>query len=237
MEIKEIVLQKLMKEFREGGLEHLIKVSDKLLKDTEHGRDYHDEKSLIKGELAEVTLMCILQEFRKLMCKDSILAKGIFIQDTKSNQVTELDVTLITEYAIYLFECKSYSGRKKELKGLCELYINDELRADVFEQNKLHVEIFNREYGGFTKKGSKPYRIILYDYATNKFRDRRDEQTIARLPVLNQDTLLSWMSSNYRMSKEKGKCVDMDRVYTKMKLNEELREKDLARLHRKQLNY
>lgn len=237
MEIKHVVYNELLKEYKKKGLVHLVEVSDKLLRESEHGSDYHDEKSLIKGELAEVTLMCILEDFRKLMCNDSILAKGLFVQDTKSNQVTELDVTLITEYAIYLFECKSYSGRQKELKGLCELWINGEQRADVFAQNKLHLEIFNRQYGGYTKKDSRPYRVILYDYATNKFKDSREKDVITKLPVLNQDTLLNWLMKNYRASKARGKCVNIDRIYNKLSVEESVNAKELERLHHKQLNY
>lgn len=237
MELKRTVTQIVNEVYKKEGLATALTLCNKLLVETEHGADRRDEKGIIKGELAEASLSCILQAIQDKLKMESAILKGIYVEDTDTNKVTELDVTFVTPYAVYLFECKSYSGQQKELKGKCELYRKGEKIADVYEQNALHLILFNRRYGGYVKKGSRPYRLILYDYATNKFVDKRTEENKRLMPVLNQSNLVEWIQADLQEAMKRGKIVKSGAMITQIERDCRRKDTILGKEHRRQLNY
>lgn len=234
MEMKEKTSTLLMNLYKTKGLAELIRQTNSLIVQSEHGTEYHDEKSLIKGEIAEIVLYCILLEFQKVAKFKTYVSKGLYVQDEHSGKVTELDLVLITPYKIFIFESKSYSGKGKELRGICQLYRGDKMCADVYEQNKLHTLLFNQNYGMFTKQSEKPYTMVLFDYATNLFVDKREERYRANFPVATKETVIKTILD--QVKKHPSKKVDVDRMVQRIQ-EDRATKKYLADEHRRQLGY
>lgn len=210
---------------------------EKCLKQCETGQQLRDEKNTIKGALGEASLMCILMDLqRKINCK-SFVVKGLFVQDPYTAKVTELDLTLVTEYAVFLFECKSYQGKKKTIKDNCTL-VRDGREFDVFSQNTLHLTLFNKRYGGFMKQGSKPYKFALYDFSTTPFEDLREEKYKSLMPVLTQDTVSKFVIETInKHRKEKGAVIDFYKIQDAIKRDVTVNDSKFKKAHKQQLMY
>lgn len=235
MNIKNATEEVLEKVYLKDGLLKTLEVAEHLLKETEGKVGVQKECGLIKGELAELVLYYILLELQQVLKVPSIVVKGLYVQDKDTGQVTELDVTFITKKQIYMFECKSYAGKSKILTDKCKLWVSEQERADVFEQNKLHTLTFNKMYGRYTLANSKPYTMILFDYSTHPFVDKRDEAYRRAIPVLTQQDIIPWLIAD--LNKHSTSKVNISGIKNAIRLNKSKFQKGLAEEHRRQLGY
>lgn len=237
MSLKEVVTDEILATYREKGLIVALDKAEEYLKQTERGSDERQGKATIKGELAEATLLCQLLTLQKSMRFKTIILKGVFVKDKNTDFVTEIDVIFLTPFSIYLIECKSYSGLNKEIREMCSLYRKGEMIGDAYKQNKLHLTIFNRRYGRFTVKDSKPYKLLVYDYATNHFKDTRDSATSRMFPVLNENTFMKWITEDIYSKRNNKISVDIEGMYSEISKDIKMMDSDWECKHRKQLNY
>lgn len=237
MNVRDNTTEAILKLYAKYGLGRTLQICNRLLAETEVGSKDRESKNIIKGELAEVSLECILLALQDRLNFQTAILKSIFVEDTYSDLVTELDLTFITPYAIYLFECKSYSGKNKTVRGECELFRENESIRDVTSQNKLHLNLFNRKYGGFVRKGSKPYRVIVYNYASEKFKDKRKPEYKRKMPVLNQDSVVDWVVADLKTSQQFEISVDVVNMVNQIEKDCKAYDKIYGKRHREQLGY
>lgn len=235
MGIKKSTEQVLEQVYLAQGLQKTVEIARGLLKETEQKVAVQQECALIKGELAELVLFYTLMEMQKYLKVPNSIVKGLYVQDPSTKQVTEIDLAFITAKQIYLFECKSYAGKRKTLTDECKLWVSDNERANVYEQNKLHTITFNKMYGGYTLGGSKPYTMVFFDYSTTPFVDKREKKYQKGIPALTQASLVKWLLDDLN-SKSEIK-VDVKRMTQSIQLNKSKLQEELAREHRRQLNY
>ena len=156
---------------------------------------------IIRGELCECLLVLMLEDFiKKNNLNDWIISKGLILKDLSnpnSPYYTELDVTLFTPKRVYLFECKSYRGKKK-LDDKCTLYVKSQdkwfKRVDVFSQHIKHYKALYRYIKAFRLKSDdevKPVKIAMFDFSIEDVKDVREEKYKRLMPVLNERTLLN----------------------------------------------
>lgn len=233
--IKHSTEQVLEQVYLSKGLQKTVEIALGLLKETEQKVAVQQECGKIKGELAELVLFYTLIELQKSLKVPSSIVKGLYVQDPTTKQVTELDLVFITAKQIYIFECKSYTGRKKTLTDECTLRVGGSERADVYKQNAMHTIIFNKMYGGYTVQGSKPYTMILFDYSTTPFVDKREEKYRRGVPVLTQSSLTKWLIEDLNSKSERK--VRVGRMAEAIEVNKGNLQPELSQEHKFQLGY
>lgn len=165
-----------------------------------------NSSGVIRGELCECLLVLLLENYiKKNNLKDWVIAKGLILKDldnTGSNFLTELDVTLFTPKMIYLFECKSYKGEKKLTKE-CTLYSKNNKswvkRVDVFDQHKRHFICLYKYVKKFRVNKdpkAKCFKIIMFDFSIGGIKDLREDKFKSLMPLLNENNLYS-LFDNY----------------------------------------
>lgn len=195
MEIKDAIRYKLMEVYDKKGLTDTINAGYELMALCEKNA-YQEKYRLLKGEIAEVILECELIELQKQSKEPSIILKGLCIPFRNSNSTTELDVTLITEKRIFLFECKSYS-KKPKITDKCLL----DGTMDVYKQSTLHLHALHDYISSYYNKSidQKPYRFILFEMSTLGVDDQREDKKT--IPVLNPKTCLPYLTDEYHKLK------------------------------------
>lgn len=180
--------------YRRDGISAVKPKAKLLIQQCEREKIDYRQRVEIKGELAEVVLECYLAEYQKLI-KPSIISKGLCVKNLRNGLTTEMDVTFFTPCRIYMFECKSYSG-KKTLTAECTL-TNNTTSKDVFGQSKYHMEVLNQYLAQFrlnqAMKGVSPYKLVLFELSSNECEDQRDEHWKKVIPLVTLDTLDSWI--------------------------------------------
>lgn len=184
------------------GIEQADKQIRTIIQQAEHSKVPVAARSEIKGELAEVALEVYLLEIQKYL-KNSILSKGLCIRDTLSGRTTEMDVTLFTPCKIYMFECKSYAGKKILTK---ECTLKGANTTDVFSQSQHHMEVLNQYLSTFrinrSIKGGAPYKLVLFELSTTDCKDCRDERWKRLVPLVTLDTLWDFLCDEFTTSQK-----------------------------------
>lgn len=154
------------------------------------------ERSTIKGELSEIALECHLlwwmQRSRYMM-----LVKSLCVKSLTSNATAETDLLLATPCKVYMFECKSFKGRKMLTK---ECYLKGESsEKDVFDQSKYHMEIMEQHLHDCHISSSKiaPYQLILFELSSEGIDDQRDDKWKRGIPLLTLDTIDAWFQKQF----------------------------------------
>lgn len=184
----------LLEKYVALGKDATIKIAEEAL--TSKSRAGKDPRTmaLMNGEMCETVLEILLADFGNRTGKNWCWGRGIILKDPdnpKSKFSTELDHTLFTPECIYIFECKSYSGNNR-------LYSPGILRREngkefnVFQQNRLHLEILHKNLGRFTLPGKSPrYKICLFDFSRGTTIDMRPLTERTSMPLVNKQNLLS----------------------------------------------
>ncbi len=177
--------------YKYDGLQAAINRVDELMVQCEHEKVDYRLRIDIKGELAEVILECVLSEVQKRLPM-SIISKGLCIRNKHTQLTTEMDVTFFTPARIYMFECKSYSG-KKTLTAECTL-TNKTTSKDVYGQSMHHMEILNQYMLPFRRnrdiKGQAPFKMILFELSTTACEDKRIDRWKRVIPVMTPADLV-----------------------------------------------
>ncbi len=180
--------------YRQYGLAKVNAQAKKLILQCEREKlDYHI-RSTIKGELAEVVLECHLAEIQKYIPM-SVVSKGLCIRDVNTKRTTEMDVTFFTPCRIYMFECKSYSG-KKTITNECTL-TNATVSKDVYGQSLHHMQTLNRYLVPYRLnrdvKGVGPFKLALFELSTQECSDQREDIWKSRVPLLTIDNIQEFL--------------------------------------------
>lgn len=166
-------------------------------------------KTDLNGEICETTLEIGILEFMKRypdVCQDWVLKKGLIIKDINDPNngfMTELDVVLATPQMIYLFECKSYTG-KKVLTERCTI-TTPSRTFDVYSQNFLHAKTFLGQFTPYRcNKDEKifPIQLVLFSMSKGEIEDKRTQACQALMPLVEIETLFSFLAKNIPTSKK-----------------------------------
>ena len=163
--------------------DRLIKVAELML--SENGTNPQ-----IRGEICEVILSLVLYEYiikHNLLKKGWFYKKGLILNDRNnptSSYLTEIDLVLFTPRMIYVFECKSYKG-KKVLKDKGSLYTIDKnnkekFKLDVYEQNRKHsLALLKYILPYYTNTGNKQglIKMVMFNFSKGYFKDLRDDKS------------------------------------------------------------
>lgn len=160
------------------------------------------DRGTIKGELAEIFLeyhlLWWMQHAHCLTCIKSLCMKSI-----NSTATAEIDILLASPCKLYLFECKSFGG-KKTLSKECFLK-GSSSEKDVYDQSRYHLKILN-EHIGFChyagKYKEKPYKLILFELSSNDIDDTRSEHWKKNIPLLTMNTLDIWLAKELQHTAE-----------------------------------
>ncbi len=180
--------------YRQYGLARVDEQARKLITQCEHEKLDYRVRSDIKGELAEVVLECHLAEIQKYIPM-SVVSKGLCIRDVNTKLTTEMDVTFFTPCRVYMFECKSYSGKKTITKE-CTL-TNSTVSKDVYGQSLHHMQALNRYLVPYrlnrNVKGVGPFKLALFELSTRECSDQRDDVWKSRVPLLTLDNIQEFL--------------------------------------------
>jgi hypothetical protein len=183
--------------YKTKNIDKFLEVCRKIL-------ESNNSSPLMRGELAEVVLIALLEEFiekHNLKSKGWFVSKGMILKDLenpKSAYTTELDITLFTPKQIILFECKSYKG-KKQLRDKCSLYKRKnkggyDLAIDVYSQHTKHLQALNKYLYKFQLESNakkKPYKIVLFDFSDGELEDVREDKYKRIFQYVNEKTIYS----------------------------------------------
>ena len=164
-----------------------------MLSACENGSAAVRDRSTIKGELSEVALECHLRYWMERLSY-ILTVKGLCIKSIDSRATAEIDVMMATPCRIYLFECKSFKG-KKVLSKECYLK-GGSSEKDVYDQSKYHLQILEPHIGQFRYPSSSkvsPYQLILFELSTDDIDDRREDKWKKNIPLLTLDTIDEWL--------------------------------------------
>lgn len=160
------------------------------------------DRGTIKGELAEIFLeyhlLWWMQHAQCLTC-----VKGLCMKSVNSNATAEIDILLASPCKLYLFECKSFSG-KKTLSKECFLKGRSS-EKDVYEQSRYHLKILNEHIGICHYAGTyieKPYKLILFELSSDDIDDTRTKHWRKNIPLLTMNTLDTWLANELQHTAE-----------------------------------
>lgn len=154
-----------------------------------------DEYGFFKGECAEVFLYVTILEFIdkfKLPWK-VFLSLVIPHKDGIAGHTTELDLVLVSEEMITVFEAKSYGG-DKIIRDVCSIQRKGGTK-DIYSQNALHCESLIKQIAYFNINDQKGMKSILFSYAEGSLKDARQAQHKRLMPVLTEDNILKYLTS------------------------------------------
>lgn len=177
---------------RTKNIDNLKKVGHSILKSS-------SSQNIIRGELAETLLVCMLNDYiekNRLESEGWIISQGLIIKDLEnplSGKLTELDVTLFTPKCVYMFECKSYKGNKHIIgKGVLKVD-NSNRSVDIFSQHLGHFRLLKKYLDTFKickdNTQYKPYKLIGFIFSEGNTIDNREDKYKSVLPVINENNL------------------------------------------------
>lgn len=172
-----------------------------------YGKDKEDFRTAVHGEVCESILEVMIKEFLKKnnLEKRWFYTKGLVLKDLNnldSDYLTEIDFILFSPHKIFLFECKSYGG-KKYLKDKCTIVRAKKKPFDVFKQHEKHSNVLLNNFLGFRapeKEGEEkiaPVQLLLFDFSNGDLTDQRTELWKKVMPVVDENTLGKFLS-NYK---------------------------------------
>lgn len=168
-----------------------------------------------KGECAEVYLYVTILEFidkYKLPWK-VFLSLVIPHKDGVEGHTTELDLVLVSEEMITVFEAKSYGGNKT-IKDICTISrkYGDK---NIYGQNALHCESLIKQIADCNINDQRGMKSVLFSYAEGTLTDSRKPEYKRLMPVLTEDDILSYLTSLTKLSNKYWKPTVFD-VITKL---------------------
>lgn len=170
-----------------------------LLKQCESWKGNTEERGAIKGELAEIALEYHLLWWTKY-ASTLTCVKSLCVKSKTSEATAEVDILAATPFKVYLFECKSFKG-KKTLTKECFLQ-GASSSKDVYEQSCYHLKIFEEHLGSCRppirqRTGAAPYQFILFELSSDDLDDQREEKWKKAIPSLTLRTIDDWFLSEF----------------------------------------
>lgn len=185
----------LMAKYVECGLDTAIEIARNALRQHPKNHTYDSIEGFhadLSGEICETVLEILLKEYclrNPGRTQHWFWDKGVILSNHdsyKSKFLTEVDMILFTPGCIFLFECKSYSGRKQLVnKGLLQRDVGNS--CDVYKQSSLHLEAVQSWFG---KLSSKPrFSLVFFDFSIGELVDKRKAEDKACLLYTNEKNL------------------------------------------------
>lgn len=186
--------------YEQYGISAAFEKARAILKQCEDTKYPVAKRSAIKGELAEVVLEVFCAHLQKIL-PQCIISKGLCIYKQGDKRVTtEMDLVLFTPFCTYMFECKSYSG-KKTLTDKC--FLKSRSSKDVYGQSRMHLDILWPYISPYMVKlpkypaGNPPVQMILFELSSGDIDDQREPRYKELFPCLTLDTLLDWAQKEF----------------------------------------
>lgn len=221
--MKDKVRKHLFEIAKKIGVNAAIRKGDQLLSESYQAAkrmNKWEQASVLRGELAEIILELQLRLYCQRNPKTSFMVKNLVIPRSDGKYgTTELDLTLFREDCIYLFECKSYSG-KKVLEEECLLKSKNR-EINVYSQNMMHLNNLHSlifEWNAIPKGNS--YQLVLYTYDNGDLEDLRSVEWKNKIPVVTKINLIDWLFSHKGNAKWDIKSVGAK--ITELKSNKNL---------------
>lgn len=174
------------------------KVMD-LLQQCESWKHNQRERGTIKGELSEIALeyhlLWWLSHVDLLTC-----IKSLCVKSKTSNATAEVDILLANPFKVYLFECKSFKGKKTLTK---ECFLQGESSSkDVYEQSRYHLKVLEEHLGCCRPPQRReikapPYQLVLFELSSDDIEDKREEKWKKAIPALSLATLDTWLMQEF----------------------------------------
>ena len=179
--------------YQRAGLQVTLSVARDLLKSDVRGKIRKSKiaefKTEMNGELSEVVLEILIMDYCAMharQTKDWFWYKSLILRDPggSADFLTELDFTLFTPECIYIFECKSYSG-KKRLSGDGMLERQSGNSCNVYKQNLLHVRTLDKNLKHSVKKPI--YRMVMFNFSSGDLVDTRADHAKFVMPCVGAE--------------------------------------------------
>lgn len=207
----------ILNSYEKNGYEYAFKIAQAYMNDstnTQRDLGVKDFATTVRGELSEIFLEVCIRDF-VAKHKNTFYVKGLCIErkDGKPG-FTELDLTLFTSKRIFLFECKSYSG-KKRLIDEGTMVTERFAPFDVFKQNRMHLDNFRKHIDSARLKdltAGKPYSISMFSFNNEDILDLRTEEWKLKFPLNLETTIQDWLEENANPSIED--LWDIKKVYS-----------------------
>lgn len=191
-----------MRLYKSRGIDTVDAKIKSILKDCETGTADVRDRGTIKGELSEVALECHLLYWMERL-NYILTVKGLCIKAVDSRATAEIDILMATPCRVYLFECKSFKG-KKTLTQECYLKGRSS-EKDVYDQSKYHLQVLEPYIGKYRYPSSSkisPYQLILFELSTDDIDDKREEKWKRNIPLLTIDTIDAWLLNEFNKRTE-----------------------------------
>lgn len=149
-----------------------------------------------KGEACEAFLTATIREFIKKFDLPWKVYTSLIVKhrdESLEGGVTEIDVTLVSQEMITVFEAKSYSG-KKTLTGKCSIN-HSTGKKDLYGQNSLHCESLLKLIRDYNINGNAGMKSALFWYADGTLTDKREDAYKAIMPAITEDNLLAYLTA------------------------------------------
>jgi hypothetical protein len=148
-----------------------------------------------KGELAEVYLYITIREFlKKIRRTDWKVYHHLWVPYVSGKGRTELDVVLVSQYCIIVFECKSFNGRKS-LTRECLLTSPSGIPADIYKQNGLHCHALWEQIHPFMIKSIGTMKSVFFNFSVGEVIDSRTEDAKRLIPMIDETTLIGFLKA------------------------------------------
>ncbi|MFF2798256.1 nuclease-related domain-containing protein [Lysinibacillus xylanilyticus] len=168
--------------------------------------------STFKGECAEVFLYVTILEFIEKFNLPwyAFLSLVIPHRDGIEGHTTEIDLVLVSEEMITVFESKSYGG-DKTIKDVCSI-VRKNGTKDIYGQNALHCESLLKQIADFNINDQRGMKSVLFSFAEGSLDDVRDPQYKKFMPVLTEDNVLQYLTSLTKLKNKYWKSGVVDKV-------------------------
>lgn len=183
-----------MKRRTECSLSETISLAKYMLK-TGFGKEDAKFAYELHGEICETVLEMLLDEYVKAR-PECTIQKGLILWNKykpDNGFLTEIDWTLFTPECIYLFECKSYSG-KKVMTGAGLLSRENGKSYDVYKQSNIHKETLYAWFEDFVLPNKTPLiQMCMFNFSQGELEDKRTKTAKMEMPVLDEENLLEYL--------------------------------------------
>lgn len=181
---------------RTNSLSDTIETAQYMLK-TGRCKDDANFAYELHGEICETVLEMLLEEYVKAKPECS-MQKSLILWNRKrpdNGFLTEIDWTLFAPESVYIFECKSYSG-KKTLTGNGLMTRENGKQYDVYQQSIIHKETLYDWIEGFVLPGKCPLiQMCMFNFSQGVLDDQRSRSAKIEMPVLDEGNLLSFLKA------------------------------------------
>lgn len=195
---KETTNEKLITYYREHGKEKAISVARSMLQLNTH-KDNKLFRAHLHGEICETVCEIILLDFmskHKMETKDWCYSKGMILKDIEnpdSGFLTEIDLTLFTNYQILTIECKSYGGDKTFTQA-CTVKRVGQKSIDVYKQHEAHYKCLSKTFDNFRQFGNgslkvEPVALGYFNFSEGNIVDNRTIVWKNVMPIYDETNL------------------------------------------------